>query len=329
MNKKKIIGSLLAAALILLASVFGLIQDKPEDIDSQLSQYAAGPTESTAESAEVTEATDPSESIQTEPTEATDEPTEATQAPAPQPTQAPTEAPTEPAEVQSSGSAAIIDAAYALGRGEYLDGTHTLTGVITSVKTAYSSQYDNITVIISVPGSEDQPIQCYRLEGGGVDDLIPGDTVTVTGRLMNYKGTIEFDEGCHLDAVSRIERPEASTNPPATSNNDDSKEYVAWYIHTYGCLPDFYMTKNEAERIYGWNSGPLDKLAPGMCIGGDRFTNYQKVLPVKDGRYYTECDIDTIGANARGAKRIVFSNDGLVYYTDDHYETFDLLYGEP
>ena len=64
-----------------------------------------------------------------------------------------------------------------------------------------------------------------------------------------------------------------------------------------------------------------------MCIGGDRFGNYEGLLP--EDRDYLECDIDTLGAKSRGAKRIVFSNDGLIYYTDDHYESFELLYGEP
>ena len=59
-----------------------------------------------------------------------------------------------------------------------------------------------------------------------------------------------------------------------------------------------------------------------------RFGNYEGLLPEADGRTYTECDIDTLGADSRGAKRIVFSNDGLIYYTEDHYETFELLYGE-
>ena len=64
-----------------------------------------------------------------------------------------------------------------------------------------------------------------------------------------------------------------------------------------------------------------------MCIGGDRFGNYEGLLP--EDRDYLECDIDTLGAKERGAKRIVFSEDGLIFYTDDHYESFELLYGEP
>ena len=105
-----------------------------------------------------------------------------------------------------------------------------------------------------------------------------------------------------------------------------SKEDVALYIHTYGCLPANFMTKNEAREL-GWEGGSLEEYAPGMCIGGDRFGNYEGLLP--EDRDYTECDIDTLGADKRGSKRIVFSDDGLIYYTDDHYESFELLYGEP
>jgi guanyl-specific ribonuclease Sa len=106
-----------------------------------------------------------------------------------------------------------------------------------------------------------------------------------------------------------------------------SKEDVALYIHLYGHLPDNFITKKEAEKL-GWSGGSLEPYAPGKCIGGSRFGNYEGQLPDKSGRTYTECDIDTLGAEKRGAKRIVYSNDGLIYYTEDHYETFELLYGE-
>lgn len=105
-----------------------------------------------------------------------------------------------------------------------------------------------------------------------------------------------------------------------------TKEDVALYIHLYGELPFNFMTKKEA-RALGWEGGSLEPVAPGMCIGGDWFGNYEGLLP--EDREYTECDIDTLGASKRGAKRIVFSDDGLIYYTEDHYESFELLYGEP
>lgn len=106
-----------------------------------------------------------------------------------------------------------------------------------------------------------------------------------------------------------------------------SKDDVALYIHTYGRLPENFISKKDAEKL-GWSGGSLEPYAPGMCIGGSRFGNYEGLLPKKSGRTYTECDIDTLGKKSRGAKRIVFSNDGLIYYTDDHYESFTLLYGE-
>ena len=106
-----------------------------------------------------------------------------------------------------------------------------------------------------------------------------------------------------------------------------AKEDVALYIHTYGCLPDNFITKKEAQDL-GWSGGSLEPYAPGMCIGGNRFGNYEGLLPEAEGRSYTECDIDTLEAESRGAKRIVFSNDGLIYYTEDHYASFELLYGE-
>lgn len=104
-----------------------------------------------------------------------------------------------------------------------------------------------------------------------------------------------------------------------------TKEDVALYIHLYGELPQNFITKKEAQAL-GWEGGGLDSYAPGMCIGGDRFGNYEGLLP--EDREYRECDIDTLGADKRGAKRLVFSDDGLIYYTEDHYETFELLYGE-
>lgn len=106
-----------------------------------------------------------------------------------------------------------------------------------------------------------------------------------------------------------------------------SKEDVALYLHVYGHLPENFITKKEAQSL-GWTWGSLEPYAPGCCIGGDRFGNYEGLLPEKEDRTYRECDVDTLGADSRGGKRIVYSSDGLIYYTGDHYESFELLYGE-
>ena len=106
-----------------------------------------------------------------------------------------------------------------------------------------------------------------------------------------------------------------------------SADEVALYLHLYGHLPDNFITKSEAASL-GWEGGSVEPYAPDHVIGGDKFGNREGLLPDAKGRYYYECDIDTLGEDSRGAKRIVFSNDGLIYYTEDHYESFVLLYGE-
>ena len=103
----------------------------------------------------------------------------------------------------------------------------------------------------------------------------------------------------------------------------DSKEEVAAYIGTYHKLPSNYITKKEAKAL-GWSGGSVEKYAPGKCIGGDTFTNRQSILPIN--HEYKECDIDTLGASSRGPKRIVYSTDDFeVYYTGDHYASFEHL----
>ena len=121
-------------------------------------------------------------------------------------------------------------------------------------------------------------------------------------------------------------QPELYLDPDGSYN---SKEDVALYIHLYGKLPRNYVTKSYASDTLGCSYSDVEDHWPDGAIGGDRFGNREGLLPSAPGRTWTECDIDTWGKHSRGAKRIVFSNDGLVYYTDDHYESFELLYGDP
>ena len=127
------------------------------------------------------------------------------------------------------------------------------------------------------------------------------------------------------------ETPEITAEPDAALLDEDgsytTKDDVALYLHQYGHLPPNFITKKEAQAL-GWSGGSLEPYAPGKCIGGSQFGNYEGLLPKAPGRYYTECDINTLGKNKRGAERIVFSNDGLIFYTGDHYESFEQLYGE-
>ena len=121
--------------------------------------------------------------------------------------------------------------------------------------------------------------------------------------------------------VSELSASEISEDGAYTTRDE-----VALYLHLYGHLPGNFITKKQAQSL-GWSGGSLESYAPGKCIGGDRFGNYEGLLPAN--RSYHECDINTLGAKSRGAERIVYSDDGLIYYTADHYNTFTLLYGTP
>ena len=162
---------------------------------------------------------------------------------------------------------------------------------------------------------------------------------------------VMFVEGVLLPALSGGGLPAApaasipaenSAAPPAESGLDSppadslaldedgeytSKDELALYIHLYGHLPGNFVTKAEAEAA-GWTGGAVGKVLPGKSIGGDRFNNREGLLPKAEGRVWTECDVGE-RRSTRGPERIVFSNDGLIYYTPDHYDSFELLYGEP
>ena len=135
------------------------------------------------------------------------------------------------------------------------------------------------------------------------------------------------------DTPSPTEAPTNTPRPTATPATLDEhgsytrRDDVALFIHIYGRLPDNFISKTKARKL-GWTGGSLEPYAPGKCIGGGVFANSELLLPEAPGRIYHECDIDTLGKKSRGAKRIVWSNDGLIYYTDDHYESFTLLYGD-
>ena len=125
---------------------------------------------------------------------------------------------------------------------------------------------------------------------------------------------------------STVETGENGSINVEESGNYTSKDDVALYIHTYGKLPLNYITKAKAQEM-GWDpeKGNLSDVLPGMSIGGSAFGNYEGTLPRATGRRYFECDIDYEGGY-RGAKRLIYSNDGLVFYTEDHYKTFEQLY---
>lgn len=130
--------------------------------------------------------------------------------------------------------------------------------------------------------------------------------------------------------------PQSSPSPVPAEDEADAAvvfgedysqpEDVAEYLHQFGVLPPNFITKNEAQRL-GWDAsaGNLRDVAPGKSIGGDHFGNREGKLPAKSGRSWFECDVNYEGGH-RGAERILYSSDGLIFYTTDHYNSFTQLY---
>jgi ribonuclease T1 len=55
------------------------------------------------------------------------------------------------------------------------------------------------------------------------------------------------------------------------------------------------------------------------------FHNNERLLPTKPDGYYREYTVPTPGSDDRGARRIITGRDGQVWYTGDHYESFELV----
>ena len=184
----------------------------------------------------------------------------------------------------------------------------------TPEESQYQSQVVSADYAAASPDAAEESQPTEEQSATVADSAPSAEAAQSTTAVSTSAATPETAEGS---------QPESLPEDGTYSSRDD----VALYIHTYGHLPGNFITKKEAREL-GWSGGSVEEYAPGKCIGGDHFGNYEGLLPEKSGRSYTECDIDTLGSSGRGAKRIIFSNDGLIYYTDDHYASFTLLYGE-
>ena len=135
---------------------------------------------------------------------------------------------------------------------------------------------------------------------------------------LSSLGILDFGQLFQADSDGKAIMAEGRYSAP---------EDVALYIHTFGKIPANFITKEEAEKL-GWKSeeGNLWEVTDQLSIGGDIFHNREGLLPDAEGRTWYECDVNYNGSY-RGPERIVFSDDGLIYYTNDHYATFTKLYG--
>ncbi len=164
----------------------------------------------------------------------------------------------------------------------------------------------------------------------GVDSLFEEQT-TDSSISITASSSQAIEEGIQETSPQNETQESAeivTSNSVTEGQSYSTKDEVAAYIHEFNELPPNYLTKDEAEAL-GWDNseGNLWEVTDGMSIGGDFFGNREGLLPKKSGRTYYEADIDYDGGY-RGAERIVYSNDGLIFYTDDHYESFEQLYGE-
>ena len=207
-----------------------------------------------------------------------------------------------------------------------------------SVTKTVSAKTDSVDMKLTI-GSQKAIVNGKNIKLDAPGTLVNGRTMVPARFIAETLGAdVKWDAYTRTVMIStsadNIEVPKSQPNQNDTANyiveegKYTSKDEVAAYIKKYNRLPKNYITKKEAISK-GWDSskGNLWDVTDKMSIGGDYFGNREGVLLKADGRKYYECDIDYAGSY-RNAKRIVYSNDGLIYYTDDHYDSFTLLFGE-
>lgn len=161
----------------------------------------------------------------------------------------------------------------------------------------------------------------------GLEQSISENPPQITSQSSSQSISQSSSKASSQESSQKSSSQAQSEKPAALDEHGtyDSAQDVADYLLYYHKLPENYMTKSEARKK-GWESGALNRVIPGKCIGGDEYLNLEGNLP--KNRIYHECDIDTINKAKRGSKRLVWSDDFKIYYTKDHYETFELIRGE-
>lgn len=202
------------------------------------------------------------------------------------------------------------------GCGFKLSNLIKITPITTAIESAVTAQPD----VTEEPNETQAPSQKITTSLPQSEGSVPNTVNATTKTAQTTKPMQTTTKPVQTTAKAGIQ-----PNGIYTTQDD-----VSLYIHTYGKLPKNFITKEQAKAL-GWPGGDLEPYAPGKCIGGNHFGNYPndngvKPFPEASGRKFFECDIDTLGKHDRGPKRLVYSNDGLVYYTPDHYKNFTKLY---
>ena len=203
------------------------------------------------------------------------------------------ESPVEPDEpsTPSEPSAAeqLLTLAYQLATGETLEGTHTLTGVIISVDTPYSSS-KGICVTIVVENLTAMPMYCYQLIGEGVDVIGEGDTITVSGIIKNYKGTIEFDKNATLLSYTLADKPALPDDENDPYDEISKADFYANYTRATSNTDAYYRTKNgllSGENVVPDQAPTISEYQPKQ---GEKLVRNTTMRYSADGNTYTVVD---------------------------------------
>ena len=161
---------------------------------------------------------------------------------------------------------------------------------------------------------------------GGAAGGVPGASAAASGDGGAGDSEASAASGADAGAAGAVDGGSSGDVSVSEDGTYTDKDHVVLYLHLYQKLPANYVSKTKAKKA-GWDAekGNLWDVCPGKSIGGGTFYNDDGLLPEKSGRTWKECDIDYAGGY-RGAKRICYSSDGLIFYTDDHYQSFTQLY---
>ncbi len=225
----------------------------------------------------------------------------------------------EPFDPTGKTVAEILDAAFALGVGDKFAANCTLTGKVLRFDTPYSEQYGNVSVVIDVEGKE---LLCYRMIGEEAALVAEGDTITVTGLIKNYNGTIEFDAKCTLDARVPAAPVEPEKEDKVITIGDKSFTSNNWI---YNEATDSANASKYAMIIYDKNyEGEVATNGWGAALVLDKYGKLVKIYDGANGGFWTEAGKSTepltfttatyaavaYSELQEGEMLIIFPNDG-------------------
>ena len=138
------------------------------------------------------------------------------------------------------------------------------------------------------------------------------------GKIWHIAEKPEPEPPLHPHCRCIIDFMESVKAGTATINETDGAD---WTLKHEGKLPEYYIEEDEI-RTLGWRPGRWpSNFAPGKMIKKGIYSNRNNHLPDEIGRVWYEADINYMQGK-RNSQRVVWSNDGLIFVSYDHYKTF-------